>query len=255
MTFLVARPQQKAQQTSKLLAEKGLPAKAFPLIDIDEIDQKENTGLLSKFLNATAQKILVVTSTYAAKWLTQQALTTVLRHVDIVSIGASTANIIDNAEMNTYIESMAVAKPESSEGALSLPILTGKLNAHICILKGVGGRQLLAQQLQQRGAIVHSLDVYKRTVSQDVLRNYAFEQKQIKCIIATSVEIIDALYTQIFVQQQDWLKTLVWIVPSDRIKTQLQINGINTVYVSQGASSKALSECAEKLVITGVVNV
>lgn len=255
MAFLVARPDKKAQQTSLLLAERGLPAAAFPLIDIICNNEEENKRHLSGFLSVEGKKILIVTSTYAASWLTQQVLTITKSSLNIVSIGASTANIIQQSKFKSYLQSMAIAKPESSEGALLLPILTGELNATICILKGLGGRQLLHKCLQQRGAVIHSLDVYKREVNKGVLSNYAFEQNEIQCIIATSVEIVDALYCQIFMQQQDWLKTLVWIVPSERIKAQLHKNGINTVYVSQGASPEALSECAEKLVITGVVNV
>lgn len=255
MTFLVARPQQKAQQTSLLFAKKGLTAKALPLVDIVDKNEEESTRRLLEFLSLETQKILILTSTYAAKWLTQQVLTIDKNTIDIVCIGTSTANFIQNSEFKTYLRSIAIAEPESSEGALLLPILTSVLNADVCILKGFGGRQLLSKSLQQRGAVVHSLDVYKRTINKHVLSTYAFEQSEIKCIIATSVEIIDALYSQIFVQQQNWLKTLVWIVPSERIKAELQKNGINTIYLSQGASSEALSECARRLVITGVVNV
>lgn len=255
MTFLVARPKQKAQQTVKDLAVRGLHGCIFPIIEIIENREEIYKQALFDFLNLNTQKILIVTSTYAAKWLTQQVLTINKSQLNIVSIGESTAELISNSPLHKNLQSLVIAKPENSEGALLLPILSGKLSANVCILKGKGGRQLLQTSLQQRGAVVRTLDVYKRKVNTDVLTQYAFEQKEIKCIIATSVEIIDALRSQIFAQQQNWLATLAWIVPSERIKAKLQMNGIKTIYVSQGASSEALAACAAKLVITGVVNV
>lgn len=255
MTFLVARPKQKAQQTVQDLAAKGLYGRIFPVIEIIDTPDEMHKQELSDFLILNTQKILIVTSTYAAKWLTQQVLTINMNQLNIVAIGESTADIISNSPLQKNLQSLAIAKPENSEGALLLPILSGTLNASICILKGEGGRQLLQTSLQQRGAAVRTINVYKRAVNTDVLAKYAFEQKEIKCIIATSVEIVDALRSQILVQQQDWLTTLAWIVPSERIKAELQMNGIESIFVSQSANSKALAECAAKLITSGVVNV
>jgi uroporphyrinogen-III synthase len=279
MTFLVARPEHKAEQTAAHLAQKGLQAYAFPVLNITPENSEQNKTHFLQFITENENKTLIITSTYAASFvresiLSQQALTYTKGTINIIAIGHATAKAVkadimtqltsadSKSKANMHLERhvavrvvLHVAQPETSEGALDLPHLHEVENHAICIVKGFGGRCLLQNELQKRGALVKVLEVYRRNVNLKLKHNYTFEPREIKCIIATSAEIADALRVDIFADQYNWLASLPWIVPSERIKLHLQKCDIANIYLSQGASAEALTERANQLVTAGALNV
>lgn len=251
MSFLVARPALKAYGTQQALQEAGFEAAIAPVISIDI---SQNAVLNQDFKNTTAD-IIIFTSTHAVDWLTQQALTITKSTVKIICVGQSTAKALVSILSEGMAPNIIVPKSENSEGILALPILNAVSNQSILILKGEGGRELLASTLSSRGAKVRELAVYKRVLNNaDAISEagkYTFKQAHIRCIIVTSVEIAQAL---LHIYDYNWLQKLPWMVASERIKDYATQRGIASIFVSEGASNQAIVECATQLVHTGVVN-
>ena len=85
-----------------------------------------------------------------------------------------------------------------SEGLLQLPVFNAVRGQHVLILKGVGGRDLLATELARRGANVHTVELYRRSTARpdrSALRRLhdALASGENLAIVVTSAEILEAL--------------------------------------------------------------
>jgi len=245
MAFLVVRPKSKVNVTTSAFINAGLSAYAAPIMDIELSD--DPSSLVE--LQVAAPNIVIVTSTYSATWLCEQALTLDSQQLTIVCIGNSTAHILSQKFCRARLE---IAHPENSEGALKLACLQQVRNKRIAIVKGQNGRDMLPSTLLERGATVCCINVYARVQNTDFDISDAFKPEQIQCIIVTSVELAQ-LTISIF--DQKWCSKLHWMVASQRIKDYAVKQGISQITVSDGASNQALIKCAQHLVHTGVVNV
>lgn len=109
-----------------------------------------------------------------------------------------------------------------SEGLLALPCLKMVKGKQILILRGVGGRELLADSLIESGANVDYYQPYQR-IAVYFDRNIALEkwqQQKINGAIISSVELLDQLIIQFACIDDDWLKKLTIYAPSFRIIDQ-----------------------------------
>lgn len=248
MTFLIARPAEKSVTTLKLFTDSGLQARSLPIIDVALSNEH---GHISALNNSQASCI-IVTSTYAANWLLHayqnQQILLQLSALSFVCVGRATGKILQDVVCDANIH---IASPENSEGILQSPCLQTVNKGHIVLLKGEGGRDLIASTLRQQNAKVIELCVYNRTTNAAAIRAFTFEPSEIRCIIATSIEITELLLANL---SGPMLRACIWIVASERIKDYARQKGIQHIVVSQGASDTALLACANQLVTTGVVH-
>lgn len=248
MTFLIARPKDKAELTLAEFSRYHLKASVLPLIEV-VISQEKS---LYEQLNSAHPSGILITSTYAAQWLVDlietKRLLLDLPKIEIICVGKSTARIISST---INIRQVTIASPENSEGILALEYLQAVKQQNIVLLKGHGGRELISKVLLERNANLTVLNVYKRIAKIEAIKAFAFEQSEIKCIIVTSIEITKLLLSSV---DKKYLISCQWIVASERIKDYAHSLGIKHITVSQGASNKALLNSANHLVNTGVFN-
>lgn len=248
MTFLIARPKEKAEATLSEFERNGLSGQILPVIDIN---MAQNEALNARLIEARPSYI-IITSTYAAQWFINHITNYVgqdnFTPVNIVCVGRSTAQLVAPAAIGSNV---MVANPENSEGILDLACFRLVADQSIVLLKGQNGRDIISHTLQKRNANLCELNVYERKANLSVIEAFAFEQSQIKCIIATSVEIIELLVSTL---DTTWLQSCQWIVASKRIKDYANAKGIEHIMVSHGASNRALLDSANQLVNTGVFN-
>ena len=249
MTILIVRPLDKAKETEKELNEKGYQSSILPLIDI-EIKRDEK---LTKHFVSCQSSVLIITSSYAVRWLTQQVLTSALKFEFTVCVGKKTASAIESSLIkNVDFGKIIIPHEESSEGIIALPELSQIKQQHITLLKGDGGRNLVAKTLQKAGALVTELCVYSRKINQTLHTNRDYKLSDIQCIIVTSIEILDAMLT---IHQANTIDDRLLIVASQRIKDYALGLGFSNIYLSQGASARAIADCVTHLDKTGVLNV
>lgn len=242
MTFLLLRPQAKCQASAQAFNQANLSAVACGLIDT-VIDSDAIAQLPTKITNlnngATKSVYVIVTSTVAAQ---QCVLMKDLwpNSACFFAVGASTGSILQE-------QGFAVVIPQEArtEGLLALPQLNQVVNQSIVIMKGFGGRELLYNTLVSRGAEVAEWEIYKRVKLDAPVSTQDWREKQIRCIIATSGEVIQAAFDYF---EASWLKTLNWIVVSQRTAEIAAKLGVTQIDISLDASDQALIQCAQQFV-------
>lgn len=109
----------------------------------------------------------------------------------------------------------------TSEGLLKLPGLAAREanGQRVLIVRGEGGRELLGQTLQQRGALVEYCEVYTRSPPvqplREVLRRHGVEAPDIALI--TSAEALENLATQIEREGLEALFDMPLVVAGERM--------------------------------------
>ena len=81
--------------------------------------------------------------------------------IKVIAIGPTTARAVSDLFGCTVIHSDVGV---TSEDLLSLPELEEIAGKQIGILRGKGGRELLAAELRERGAVVDYFEVYRRKI-------------------------------------------------------------------------------------------
>lgn len=124
-----------------------------------------------------------------------------------------------------------------SEALLALPALQAVAGKRVVIVRGVGGRELLADTLRQRGAEVDYLEVYRRT-RPDPSPHWPGRPD---IITVTSGEGLDNLT----LLAPEGLQAIPLLVVSQRIAEQAERLGYQRVVVSANASNEAIVEAID----------
>jgi uroporphyrinogen-III synthase len=242
MTFLLLRPQAKCQASAQAFKQANLSAVACGLIDtvVDDDAIEQLPAKIAELCSRAEQNIyVIVTSTVAA----QQCVLTKNQwpsSICFFAVGTSTGRILHDAGLDVI-----VPQESRTEGLLALPQLNHVNNKSVIVMKGFGGRELLRDILTIRGAQVTEWEVYKRVKLDTPVSTQDWREAQIRCIIATSGEVIQAAFDYFEV---NWLQTLNWIVVSQRTAEIASKLGVTQIDISRDASDQALIQCAQQLV-------
>ena len=90
---------------------------------------------------------------------------------------------------------------------------------NVIILRAETGRELMAQTLVTRGALVQHIECYRRMpLEENIAEKLSLAKRVgIDTIVATSGEILDLLEAYTAEEDKDWLHSCRLIVVSDRI--------------------------------------
>ena len=131
----------------------------------------------------------------------------------------------------------------TSEHLLALPGLQDINGQRIALFRGVGGRELIAETLRDRGATVDYIELYHRRTpdyGSDMLLEL-IGQQHINAIVVTSAQILDVLLH--FLQNDPTAITSIpVIVPSERIRQYALDAGLVRVINAGGADDKTVLE-------------
>ncbi len=230
LKVLVTRPEQQARQLCRLIAAAGGQPFAFPVITIKPIPaQNWNRIPLIEY------DMIIFVSQYAALYFVaglHQPLATSAR---LIAVGPATANAMYGAGLSVDIMPLGVA---GSESLLTMPEFNNIGGKKIAIVRGQGGRELLAYQLIQRGAKINYIEVYQRHMTTPANADIA-QAKMADCVIITSGSGLDNLcvLTNYANLKRKWL-----IVVSERIKQYAVKLGFSKILVSYDASDTAVMQ-------------
>lgn len=131
---------------------------------------------------------------------------------------------------------------QQTEGLLTLPTLQHIQGKKITIIRGVGGREALAEQLTSRGAQVCYWEVYQRACPplDGTIITQQWIDLGIDTIVVTSGEVLDNLINLVPKELFAWLRSCHIIVPSNRVEAQAHAFGITQVTNANAANSKAV---------------
>ncbi len=163
---LVTRPVHQAQHLCALIEAEGGQAIAFPVLEIQDLQDTSAVMRLIQRLDEFDIAIFISANAVI------KAMDLVLPHRDwpshlqIAVVGARTAEALQEYGLTVDI---CPEEKFNSEALLGLPEMQDMANKKIVIVRGEGGRELLADTLRQRGADIEYAEVYRRSKPADTL--------------------------------------------------------------------------------------
>ncbi len=133
----------------------------------------------------------------------------------------------------------------TSEGLLDLAALNQIDHRNILLIRGEGGRDMLAEALSARGAHVDHWPVYRRIVPvyANITAHLALlRQKKIDIMVCTSGESLHNLMTIIGIENQSLLSDVAIVVVSERLAILAENLHFKQVFIAENASNKAIIE-------------
>ncbi len=252
LRVLVTRPEAQQAELCRAIEAAGGTALRLPLIRIDPLQDPERERFLSSCMqDLDRYQLLLFVSSNAAREGAQRILDYWPQFpiaTDVFAIGPTTA-----ATLNSLLDCAVQQAPTgmTSEDLLDLPRLQQVSGQRIGIFRGVGGREILGQTLEQRGATVDRLEVYRRTpVDYPATRmETLLAQGGINVATVHSGESLDQLIA-VSGNNKKRLTLLPLLVPSQRLAVQAAAAGFCHVIDTKGADAPAyvaaLQEIAAK---------
>jgi uroporphyrinogen-III synthase len=240
MAVLVTRPDERGQQLVDMLAKAGVVAIHLPLFNIEA--GAELNGLPNKFAQLKVGDYVFAVSKSAVDFADKALKNTgfVWRDdLQYFTVGQGTAQ---HFAMTTTLAVHYPTTQENSEGVLQLAAMQNLQGKTILILRGNGGRELLSEQAQQRGANVEIVECYRREsiVYNSTDQTSLCKRAGVQTIVATSAEILTQLVDFVPQNEHNWLKSCQLITVSERISHLAQALGWQNVIVSPRADNQTL---------------
>ena len=135
---------------------------------------------------------------------------------------------------------------------MRLPVLNEIAGRKVLILRGVGGREYLAQTLSSRGAFTDFGELYRRQVQHHDGPRVASELRGrgLSAVTVHSGESLAAL-GELGEAHLHELFTMPLVVPSDRVAAQARKRGFLNVHNAGGAGDEMMMAALEKIYSSG----
>ena len=239
--LLLTRPAEECAALAATLEEQRIHSASLPLLAIEAL--AETPQQRKAMLKLDRYAAVVVVSKPAARL----ALELLRRYWPQTpagqawfSVGAATGAILADYGLDV---SWPVAG-DDSEALLALPRLAKALSAphpEVLILRGEGGRELIAETLRGRGAHVDSLELYRRYLP-DYPHDRLIELVRSERLNAMVVSSGQGLQSLRELAGFDWsaLRELPLFVPSPRVAEMAAALGAKRIVDCRGAGTAAL---------------
>lgn len=234
--ILVTRPAGQAEALAGKIEQAGGRAIVFPVIEIQAVesvlDELERSGMRQDcliFISANAAELGLPRLFRPAETVEVPAL---------AAVGAATARRM--AELG-YPPRWVPTSRFDSEGLLALEAFAAERirDRKIMLVKGEGGRELLATRLRERGAVVSEAAIYRRVCPRPDLSAHPWTAGgEVDAIIVTSAEGLNNLLR--ILGNPDWLRRKKLIVISPRLGEIAMAEGFRQVRVAAEASDEGL---------------
>jgi len=234
---LVTRPQQRALGLCQMIEQAGGSALQFAAIEINEPENFQSREYARDHIQEFALAIFI-SPTAVEK--TFEFLTALPAGIRISAIGSRTTRALEAMGLNVDV----IPDGHDSESLLEHPQLqageiTGK---KIVIFRGEGGRELLGDTLQSRGAEVFYADMYQRTLptSTSQLGQYLAETD---IVAVSSNQGLQNLYD--LATDKNSLTRHVLVVPGERSFTLAKALGFSNIFIAENATDEACMNTLE----------
>lgn len=222
--ILLTRPEGQVEPLAARLREQGAQVSHFPAISITPAcPAKANLAVIEQ---ADYVVFVSVNAVHGLK-------ATLDKHpnlhlvADIAAIGPATGAALEQAGLEPDV---VAPPPHNSEALLSTRHFRDLKHRNITIIRGQSGREKLADELRDRGAEVHYLEVYRRDRPNTELSLKKLWDKPPDAICVTSVEIATNLQECIVPEEKDDLLGCALIAGNARIAAACQNLGYTALH-------------------------
>jgi uroporphyrinogen-III synthase len=236
--LLLTRPAEDCAALAQTLAAQGVFSHCLPLLDIVALPVSD------KIRQAIARlprcNAVIVVSKPAARIALDLLEGSPSLTMPWFSVGAATAQILRDHGLDVSYP----ADGDDSEALLQLPRLREAVSqpgAQVLILRGEGGRELLAERLRELGASVEYLELYRRDLPAYPPNELSLriEAERLNGLVVSSGQGFEHL-RQMAGDAWPTIAQLPLFVPSPRVAELAHAAGAQTVVDCRGASAAAL---------------
>lgn len=226
---LVLRPQPGADETVAALREAGIAALALPVLGRQTLPE---SPAIRASVQALAENRLVIFVSPAAAEIGMALIDRYWPQFPVTVHWVAVGKRTRQALADWGAQALAPAgDDEHSEGLLTLPPLRDLADEKVLIMRGRGGRELLADELRERGARVTSLELYERIPLPVTLP----DQNEVAGLVVSSLAVLEALLSNGGVA----LAARPLVVPSERVAAAARQAGFHDVCCAKGAGPAA----------------
>lgn len=244
--LLLTRPAEDCAALAQSLAAAGVASSCLPLLAIEPVAVDNQQRQLLEGLRSF--QAIIVVSKPAARLLLEQLADAGLQPPlqGLFTVGEATAAVLQRAGLTVSFP----PRGDDSEALLALPALRQAVTTpapRILIVRGVGGRELLAERLAEQGASVDYLELYRRCLpaypAGTLMRR--IEAERLNGLVVSSGQGFEHLQQM---AGADWpqLARLPLFVPSPRVADQARAAGAQQVVDCRGASATALLAAVQR---------
>ncbi len=242
---LVTRPAHQADTLCGLIEQQGWQAIRFPTLDIIAVENCK-VRLQLEVLNKWDWLIFISTNAVNFALVANNGKIDTFKQSAIAAVGKATEKALLSAGLKVDL------LPEThfnTEGLLATDAMQQAKGKKCLIVRGVGGREALANSLRERGAIVEYMEVYRRCIPKEN-HSYVvdmFIQHKVHAITITSSDALKNLMMMIGSELADELMMVPLIVISNRIKQLAEKIGFKMIAVTENPSDVAMIKTVEEM--------
>lgn len=241
----MTRPAHQADKLCDLIEQQGGEAIRFPTLDIIAVKNSKVRQQL-ELLNKWDWLIFISCNAVNFALAANNGKIDIFKQSAIAAVGKATKQGLLSAGLNV---DLVPEKHFNTEGLLATKAMQ-HINGKTClIVRGIGGRETLANTLRDRGAVVEYMEVYSREVPnvdacyvKDMLK-----QQTLDAITITSGDALKNLVLMIGAELADKLMAVPLIVISNRIKKLAEKSGFKMIAVTENPSDTAISKAVEEM--------
>lgn len=249
LSVLITRPEHQQVSLVQAIESKSGRAVSLPLLKIESLadsDSQHKTRTLIQ--NLDQYQWLIFVSSNAARLgaqLIDDCWPQFPVGVKIAAIGRTTKLTLDSI-LNQPV--LTPPQGSDSEALLAQAELANVADMRIAIFRGVGGRELLANTLEERGAEVHYVELYTRTpISHEKLAvAKLIKDEAVNTLTVHSGESLNHLAGLLDGGDVEYNK-LPLIVPSNRVAKQAKGLGFNSVISANGADDESMLQALQNV--------
>jgi len=188
ITVLVTRPEGQGEALCASIEAAGGRALSFPVLTIRNLDDPERRTRLESAVAECDTFVFVSRNAVGSALALLPDLASRLAGRIVCATGAGTQRALQAAGVRdvVYVEAAG-----ASEALLERPELAAQriAGAQVGLIRGEGGRELLPEELEQRGAVVRRIEVYRRELPSTVPQviNSLWQDSRPDVIVITSV--------------------------------------------------------------------
>jgi len=240
---LVTRPEHQAQRLCQLIEAEGGAAVRYPAL---VIKPRPDRAAVRAAIGPVDRYDLVIfisgnSVRFGADMLDQH------RELKVAAVGQATAAALNAAG---YRVSLVPSAGSDSEALLAMPELAHMAGQRVLIVRGTGGRELLAEVLTARGAQVQYAEIYTREAAYPAMElkleiDTLWRQGGIKAYVATSVEVLEALMGIVTPRCRELIHSTALVTGSRRVAEAAHRLGLGSPIV--------LADSPDDVALTGAL--
>ena len=260
--IVITRPIAQAQVWAQRLEEQDAVAHIIPLLEIVPVSEPTQIRAIQNcILDFDLYKKAIFVSQNAVQhgfeWI-ENYWPQLPIGIDFFAVGDTTAKQLNNHGARVTDLAQTQTGAMTSETLLESPALQNVDGEKIIILRGVGGRTHLGDELEARGAQVHYCELYERRLPQTAVQEFTDFFQQIyqadlavdnaKIVITLHsgealknlCDLLDELSVSDTALKRTVLQKVNLLVPSARILEQAHAAEFENVFAAQNATDASM---------------